>query len=33
MKRTALSLLAFALGITSMFAQQAIFERQNIVSP
>lgn len=33
MKRTVLSLLAFALGFTSMFAQQAIFERQNIVSP
>ena len=33
MKRTFLSLLAFALGLSSMFSQQAIFERQNIVSP
>ena len=33
MKRVTLSLLALAMGITGMFAQQAIFERQNMVSP
>jgi len=33
MKRVTLSLLAFALGISAMFAQQAIFEHQDIVSP
>ena len=33
MKRTTLSLLAFAFGFSALFAQQAIFERQNIVSP
>ena len=33
MKRTILSILALALGTAAMFAQQAIFERQNIVSP
>ena len=33
MKRVTLSFMAFALGLTAIFAQQAIFERQNIVSP
>ena len=33
MKRTALSFMALVMGISSLFAQQAIFERQNIVSP
>ena len=33
MRRTTLSLVAFVMGISSLFAQQAIFERQNIVSP
>ncbi|MBR4643869.1 MAG: esterase family protein [Bacteroidaceae bacterium] len=33
MRRTTLSLLAFVFGLSTLFAQQAIFERQNIVSP
>ena len=33
MKRVTLSFMAFALVFSALFAQQAIFERQNIVSP
>lgn len=33
MRRTTLSIMALIMGVSSLFAQQAIFERQNIVSP